>query len=149
MAGPSRRTSERVLVVAQVALSMVLVTGASLMVRTLDRLRHAELGFNPDGLALLNVSPEMGRLTRPQSVAYFDAAIRAVSSLPGVEAAAASHVMPLDFGGSRMTVHVDGYTPAPDEDTEINFARVTPTYFATLGLPLVQGRPFDERDRDG
>ena len=58
----SRRPGQRVLVVAQVALSMALLTGASMLVRTLDRLRHADLGFDPRRVAVLQVSPEMGRL---------------------------------------------------------------------------------------
>ncbi len=63
-AAGGRRPTQRVLVVAQVALSMALLTGASLLVRTLDRLRHADLGFDPRGVAVLQVSPEMGRLSR-------------------------------------------------------------------------------------
>jgi predicted permease len=146
---PLRPALQRTLVVAQVALSMALVAGAALLMRTVDRMRHADLGFDPRGVAVLQVSPEMGRLTRAQGLVYFDEAIRAVSALPGVESAAVSHVMPLDFGGSRMTVDVSGYRPAPDEDMELNFTRVTPKYFATMGIPLLQGRAFDDGDREG
>jgi putative ABC transport system permease protein len=144
-----RRPVQRVLVVAQVALSMALLTGASLLVRTLDRLRHADLGFDPRGVAVLQVSPEMGRLSRDAAGAYFEQAIRAVSALPGVESAAVAHVMPLDFGGSRTTIAVAGYSPTQGEDMEINFVRISPGYFDTLGLKLREGRAFDERDRDG
>ncbi len=144
-----RRPAQRALVVAQVALSMALLTGASLLVRTLDRLRHADLGFDPRGVAVLQVSPEMGRLSRDAAGAYFEQAIRAVSALPGVESAAVAHVMPLDFGGSRTTIAVAGYTPTQGEDMEINFVRISPGYFDTLGLKLREGRAFDERDRDG
>ena len=144
-----RRPAQRVLVVAQVALSMALLTGASLLVRTLDRLRHADLGFDPRGVAVLQVSPEMGRLSRDSAGAYFERAIRALSALPGVESAAVAHVMPLDFGGSRTTIAVAGYTPTQGEDMEINFVRISPGYFDTLGLRLRDGRAFDERDRDG
>ncbi len=67
-----RRPAQRVLVVAQVALSMALLTGASMLVRTLDRLRHADLGFDPHRVAVLQVSPEMGRLGRDAAAAYFE-----------------------------------------------------------------------------
>ena len=74
---------------------------------------------------------------------------RRVSSMAGVEKAAVAHVMPLDFGGSRTTVEIAGYVPRPDEDMELNFVRVTPAYFETLGIPLLQGRVFDDADRAG
>jgi macrolide transport system ATP-binding/permease protein len=147
--GRSRRPVQRALVVAQVALSMGLLTGASLLVRTLDRLRHADLGFDPRGIAVLQVSPEKAGLSRAVAGAYFDRAIREVTALPGVQGAAVAHVMPLDFGGSRTTISIAGYTPAPDEEMQINFVRISPGYFHTLGLPVREGRPFDERDRDG
>ena len=69
--------------------------------------------------------------------------------MPGVTDAAVAHVMPLDFGGSRTSLEIASYTPQKDEDMEFNFIRVTPSYFATLGFPLLQGRAFDDRDRDG
>jgi predicted permease len=144
-----RRGPQRALVVLQIALSMGLITGAALLVRTLDRLRHTDLGFDPRGVAVVQVSPEMGRLSRNQATAYFERATARAAALPGVAAAAVAHVMPLDFGGSRMTVGISGYTPAANEEMELNFVRVTPTYFRTLGLTLLQGRLFDDRDRDG
>jgi putative ABC transport system permease protein len=143
------RSAHRALVIVQVALSMALLTGGALLVRTLDRLRHADLGFNPRAVALVEVSPEMGRLSKDAAGAYFDDTIRRVSVLPGVSAAAIAHVMPLAFGGSRTSIEIEGYTPGRDEDMEMNFVRISPDYFRTLGLSILQGRPFDERDRVG
>jgi predicted permease len=143
------RSAHRALVIVQVALSMALVTGGALLVRTLDRLRHTDLGFNPRAVALLEVSPEMGRLSNDAAGAYFDETVRRVSAVPGVTAAAVAHVMPLAFGGSRTSIEIEGYTATRDEDMELNFVRISPDYFRTLGLPILQGRPFDERDRDG
>jgi len=59
------------------------------------------------------------------------------------------HGASVPFGGSRTTVEVSGYTPEAGEDMELNFTRVTPGYFAAMGVPVLQGRSFDERDRDG
>jgi predicted permease len=143
------RATQRTLVVVQVALSMALVTGGALLVRTLDRLRHTDLGFDPRALALIEVSPEMGRLSKDAAAVYFENAVGRVRALPGVTSAAVAHVMPLAFGGSRTSIEVDGYTPQRDEDMELNFVRVTPEYFRTLGLPVRHGRAFDDRDRDG
>jgi predicted permease len=66
-----------------------------------------------------------------------------------VRSVALAHVMPLAFGGSRTSIGIQGHAPGPDEDMEINFVRVSPGYFRTLGLALRDGRSFDERDRDG
>ncbi len=143
------RSAHRALVIVQVALSMALLTGGALLVRSLDRLRHTDLGFNPRAVALVEVSPEMGRLSNDAAGAYFDETIRRVRALPGVSAAAMAHVMPLAFGGSRTSIEIEGYTPGRDEDMELNFVRISPDYFRTLGLPMLQGRPFDDRDRDG
>jgi predicted permease len=143
------RLTQRILVVAQIALSMALLTGAALLVRTLDRLRHADLGYAARGLAVLQLSPEMARLSPPAAVGYFDRVIRTVSALPGVESAAVAHVMPLDFGGSRATIDIAGYAPAPGEEMGLNFVRISPGYFGTIGLPLRAGRAFDERDSVG
>jgi predicted permease len=143
----TRRLTHRLLVVVQIALSMALLTGASLLVRTLDRLRHTPLGFDTRGLAVLQVSPEMGRLSRDASSQYFDDVVRAVKAVPGVERVAIAHVMPFDFGGSRTSIEVAGYSPAADEDMELNFVRISPDYFATIGLPVRQGRAFDVSDR--
>ena len=56
-----------------------------------------------------------------------------MSALPGVESAAVAHVMPLDFGGSRATVGIAGYTPAPGEEMELNFVRISPDIFVPSG----------------
>jgi predicted permease len=145
----SRRYAQRGLVVVQVALSMALLTGASLLVRTLDRLRQTDLGFDARRVAVLEVSPEMARLTGPSIASYFDDSLRAVTAMPGIEAAGVASVMPLDFGGSRTSIEVAGYRAAPDEDMELNFVRVSPGYFSTLGIPIRQGRGFDDRDVAG
>ncbi len=148
-ASPARSTTQRALVVVQIALSMALVTGAALLVRTVDGLRHADLGFDPHGVAVVQLSPEMGRLPRERIPAYFDELVEAVRAVPGVTSAAVAHVMPLDFGGSRTSVEIAGYQPQAGEEMHVNFTRVTPGYFAAMGIPLLQGRPFDQRDRDG
>jgi predicted permease len=128
---------------------MALLTSASLLARTLDRLRHTDLGFDPRGLVVLQASPEMARLPRAAAARYFEESVRALQTAPGVRSAAVAHVMPLDFGGSRTSIEIAGYAPAANEDMEINFVRISPGYFQTIGLPLVDGRPFDERDGEG
>ncbi|HSC26928.1 MAG TPA: ADOP family duplicated permease [Vicinamibacterales bacterium] len=140
------RTPRRGLVAAQFALAMALVTGAALLVRTLENLRSTDLGFDASRIAVIEVAPATTSVDPAAARTYFDEALRRVSALPGVERAAVAHVMPLDFGGSRMSVDVQGYSPQPDEDMELNFVLVTPGYFDTMGIPVLQGREFDGRD---
>jgi predicted permease len=139
----TRRSLQRLLVAAQIALSMALLTGAGQLVRTLDRLRQTDLGFDSHAIALVQVSPESGKAT---PIDYFNETVRTLATVPGVERAAVAHVMPLDFGGSRMSIDIPNYKPGPDEDMELNIVRVTLGYFSTLGIPILQGRAFDERD---
>ena len=142
--GGAART-QRVLVVVQFALSMTLIAGAALLVRTVNELRGADLGFSRN-LVLVDVAPGQRGYTRDTLGRYYSAAFEKVHQVPGVEAAAIAHVMPLDFGGSRQTIAVAGYTPKADEDMELNNIRVSPKYFSVLEIPLVAGREFDERD---
>jgi predicted permease len=143
---PARRSTQRAMIVAQFALSMALVTGAALLVRTLMELRRTDLGFEARQVAVLEVAPGMAQIPTPQTPAYFDELLRAVRAVPGVVAAGVSHVMPLDFGGTRTGISVQGYQPSPDEDMELNVVRITPGYFEALGIPILQGRAFDSGD---
>jgi predicted permease len=143
---PARRSAQRAMIVAQFALSMALVTGAALLVRTLVELRRTNLGFDVHQVAVIEVAPGMAQIPMPRTPAYFDELLRAVRAVPGVDAAGVSHVMPLDFGGTRTGISVQGYQPSPDEDMGPNVVRITPGYFEALGIPILQGRAFDAAD---
>jgi predicted permease len=145
----TRRRTQQALIIGQFALSMAVLTGATLLVRTLVNLRTTDLGFDSKTLALVEVSPGMAHVDRQAASRYFESVNEAMRLLPGVRASAAAHVMPLDFGGSRTTIDVAGYKPGQDEDMELNFLRVSPGYFETLGIPLRQGRAFTAQDVDG
>jgi putative ABC transport system permease protein len=128
---------------------MALLVGAGLLVRTLHNLRTTDLGFNTADIVLAEVSPQMARMSPAATVRYLDDVVRSVRAVPGVQNAAVAHVMPLDFGGSRISVEIAGYVAKPDEEMELNVLRVSPGYFETLGLPLLAGRTFNESDVDG
>jgi putative ABC transport system permease protein len=141
--GGAGRT-QRVMVVVQFALSMTLVAGAALLVRTVSELRASDMGFARN-IALVSVSPG-GTFTAAEAARYFGLGVEQLRRIPGVEAVAVAAVMPLDFGGSRRTVSIPGYTPAAREDMELNYNRVSPEYFGVMHIPLVDGRVFDARD---
>ena len=141
----SRQRLQRVMVVVQFALSMTLLVGATLLVRSVWNLRATDLGFSTNVVAI-HVAPRDAQISGGAAAQYLNDVIARVASVPGVTAASAASVMPLDFGGSRMSVTVPGYTPAPDEDMELNYLRVAPAYFETMEIPIARGRTFDARD---
>jgi predicted permease len=144
----SRQSVQRALVVVQFALSMTLLVGAALLVRSVSNLRNTDLGFATN-VVMVEVAPGDARIQGPAAAQYVRQTVARVTATPGVEAAAAAHVVPLDFGGSRMTVGIPGYTPQPEEDMELNYLRVTPGYFDTLRIPVLRGRTFDDGDVAG
>lgn len=142
--GAGART-QRGMVIVQFAVTMTLVAGAALLVRTVDRLRTVDTGFSRD-VALVDVRLGPAGYTRDTLPRYYDRMFDAVRAVPGVEAAAIAHVMPLDFGGSRQTIEIDGYTPADGEDMELNTVRVSPGYFDVMRIPVLAGREFSALD---
>ncbi len=134
------------LLVGQFALALALMVAAALLLRTVAQLRALPAGFDTDRVALLTVDTAAASLTASQREAYLrDAAVR-LAAVPGVEAVGLARVIPVGFGGSRMTVVVPEYTPAADEDMELNYNLVGGDYFAAMGINLVDGRPFQPED---
>lgn len=129
------------LVVAQVALSLLLLISAALFYRGLGHARTLDPGFSiRDGaMAALDLLPNGYDAER--GAALHRALLARVTELPGVTAATVAYSMPLDIGGgSNMTVDVDGYQPHAGEEIDVHYNRVGPGYFETMGIPLVSGR---------
>jgi putative ABC transport system permease protein len=148
-AGPVTQRLRSGLIVVQFALCLALVVAATLLARTVYHLRTIPTGFDTEHVALLVVDPEAAQLDAVRTRSYLGNAIERLSRVPGVKAAGYGRVIPLGFGGSRSTISVPGYRAAPDEDMEINFNIISPTYFDAMGMGLVAGRPFDMRDVEG
>ena len=144
----TRQRVQGALVVVQFALSMTLLVSAALLVRSVSNLRNTDLGFTSD-VVMIEVAPGNARIQGPAVLHYIEQALARAIAVPGVESAAAAHVLPLDFGGSRMTLGIPGYAPQPGEDMEINYLRVTPGYFETMEIPVLRGRAFDRSDAPG
>jgi putative ABC transport system permease protein len=133
------------LVVAQLAISTVLVVGATLFLRTLVNLYSVERGFDSDGVMVVNV-----RSGRPYESARGFAVQRAIldhlKRLPGIRSASAANVLPIGGGLWTRGVQVEGYTFRADESDSVGFNVIAPDYFDTLNTPLILGREFNERD---
>ncbi len=136
------------LVVAQVALSLVLLIGAGLFVRSLQMALATNPGFNSTGVLLADLDLSLQGYDETQGLSLYARIIESVDSLPGVEAASVAAVVPVNPGGSRTTVEVEGYAPRPQEDMELNFNRVGPGYFRAMGIRIVQGRVFGDDSID-
>ncbi|HYU79046.1 MAG TPA: ABC transporter permease [Vicinamibacterales bacterium] len=137
------------LVVAQVALSMLLVAGAGLFARSLYNLRQLDPGFQTDSLITFHVDPSLNGYDQNRIKRYYDRLLHDLTSMPGVQSASLAQVAALTSSVSSRTVQVQGYTPKPDENMNPWTNEIAPDYFRTLGMPLVMGREFNERDVAG
>ena len=138
------------LVVAEVALSVVLLIGASLFVRTFMNMENMDAGFEAKPLMTMRfympgerydgISPKARRV---------EDIIQRIEAIPGIEAAAASNNIPLSGGGGGSVIVVDGRDTPPEGEPPIFYAGVTPHWFRTLGIPMLRGRDFtDAEGRD-
>ena len=136
------------LVVAEVAVSLVLLIGAGLLINSFLRLRHVDPGFRTDNLLTMSVVlPEQKYPDQARRSAFYDEMIRRVEALPGVRAAAVTNWIPLVSQGDSVGVSVEGRPdPAPGQRRPVVVTRVvSPHYFRAMGIQLLRGRDFDER----
>ena len=146
VAGTGHARLRKSLVVGQVALSLLLLIGAGLFIRSLRNLRESGAGIRPSNLISFTVDPSLNGYTGPRSRAFFSELNRNLSATAGVQSAALATNAILAGEEWDSTVNVEGYTSKPGEDMNPNFNCVSPGYFAALGVPLVEGRDFSERD---
>ena len=135
----------RGLVVAQVGLSLVLLTGAGLFLRSLGNLQHLDLGFRADHLMSFSIEPALNGYNAPRAVALFDSLQQRIRSLPGVTAIAATQLPLLSNDNWDLAIRVPGYQ-AKENDTAPNVSAVNPGYFSALGIALIAGREFRPSD---
>ncbi len=133
-----------VLVAAQIAVASVLLVSAGLLARSLTNAMNADLGFSTRQAVMSSIELP-STMTNEQAVAYYDALVADMRSVPGVERASVARVVPV-AGGSRRMFSVPGYVPRPGEDMELHINTVQRDYFATMGMPAVQGRLFEPSD---
>ena len=147
VAGGGRQARmRRALVVGQVAMSMLLLAGAGLFARSLHNLRSVDPGFRAESLISFSVDPFLSGYDRKRSLLLFERLQKELAAVPGVRHVSMSEIGALTGNGWGMTVRVDGYNQKEGEDMNPNFDGVGPGYFATMGIPLVRGREFSERD---
>ena len=148
-AGPGRRlTLGRTLVVVQVALSLLLVSGAGLLARTLWNLLQLDLGFNREHVLTVRIDPRSAGFTAAQLPSLYAQMVERVRAVPGVQSAGIALSSIAGGGTISSGINVPGYTPGPRENMSIDENYVDPGYFETVGMRLVDGRDFDVRDTE-
>jgi predicted permease len=146
-ASPRRARIRQTLVVAQVALSLILLVSAGLFLRTLQNAQALDPGFSTRTGLLASIDLLPAGYDAPRGRAFFRDLLSRVRELPGVEAASVATKVPLGFGGNSDTgASIDGYTPAPNEEISIYYNRVGSHYLKTMGIALVAGREFTDLD---
>ncbi|MCI0436325.1 MAG: ABC transporter permease, partial [Gemmatimonadetes bacterium] len=141
------------LIVAETALAVVLLVGAGLLLRSFLQLSAVELGFDPRGVQVFNLSlPTAKYQTPPQRAAFVETLVTRAAAMPGVSAAGAIFGLPLtDFAYTISMSTLDGRRLDNDEQMarSLQVRVVTPDYFKAMGIPVVGGRSFDAADRLG
>ncbi len=146
--GRSRRFHIRsLLVVGQVAVSLTLLVASGLLVKDFANLLHFNPGFRTDHLLTMVLSPGLVRVQEPQARAFYRQLVDRVQTLPGVRSVALGQHIPLGFTSSSSNVKVEGYEMPKDQRTlSIGSNVVDEHYFATMRIPVLNGRAFDQRD---
>jgi predicted permease len=147
-ASPGRRFGlGPMLVVAQVAVSIVLIVGGLLLSRSLLASQRLDLGFRPDGIGMATVGLDFNGYSPERGQQFYDLAQQRIARLPGVESVALSERMPLSNNVQTTQIVIDGHPEmTPATGLSIDATQVSATYFQTIGVRLTEGRVFDDRD---
>lgn len=144
----SRQSARRGLATAEIAISLLLLVGAGLMIRTIRRLQQVDPGFHGDGVLSFTLGLPAKQYSEPQQVLFFDQLLARLQALPQVQSAAATSSLYLQ-GGNYLSFQVQGKPPKPGEGPDAFTEFVTPDFLRTVGVRLVRGRSFTAGDRDG
>jgi len=141
----SRSRLGKALVVAQVAISIVLLVAAGLFLRTVTNLRHVDVGFEADNLLLVPVSPGIAKYEPPRMQNLFAQLLDELPHIPGIRAVTASNPALLSGSTNRTSVFIQGKAQPTDKNS-VNRLVIAPNFFSAMGIRLVAGRAFTDRD---
>ena len=136
-------------VAAQIFLSVLLLGGAGLFVRTLNNLRHEQVGFRTDNLIQFGLEPSGSGYGEERSVAIVNSSIDALRQIPGVVSVAGTNDPELVGDSETSNYSIQGYKAAEDEKMNFEQPRITSGYFSTIGQPILAGREFTNADTKG
>jgi predicted permease len=136
------------LVVSQIAVSLLLLVGVGLFVRTLRNLQEVDPGFNPENVLLFTVEPHLVGYKGARFVNLYKELLESIQAVPGVRAASTSRFAPLTPAGVNNTISIPGYVPLPGENQTVQENIVGPNFFQAMGAPLLLGRDFTFQDAE-
>ena len=147
---PRRSWGRAALIGLEAALSMALLVGAALLIRSFYALQLTDPGFDPARVVTTRLSPPSARYPAgPVLAGFYDRVLERVQALPGVELASVVDWLPVSGFGASVPFRL---TPSGSQNLQATLAEIRvvgPDYFRTMGIPVVAGRPFDRRDLDG
>ena len=142
----SRWSLRKLVVIGEVALSLLLLAGAGMIVRSLLKLRDVNPGFNQDRVLLFRVDPTLVGYRGSRLANLYKQLTDAVATLPGVRSVSLSAVPPMSRGQWRTGLFVQGHLPGSNENTTVAWNLIGPNFFRTLEIPLLRGRDFAPQD---
>ena len=146
-AGLQTNRTRGLLVIVEVALALVLLVGAGLLMQSFVRLQQVALGFDPRDVLTFNVAMPTDNNTSPQQIAgFYQQLAERLRALPGVVNASVVFQLPLSGSGATTGLTIEGQPAHPSDRPDGVIHMVDPDYFRTMGIPMVKGRGFTERD---
>lgn len=148
MAGSGNNRIRSLLVITEIAFSLILLMGAGLLINSFLRLRNVDPGFRSDNLLTMKVElPESKYPDKTRRSAFYTDLVHRVESLPGVRSAAVATNLPLTYNGDSIPIGVEGRPdPAPDQRPDVVTRIISPDYFRTMSIRLLKGREFSEQE---
>ncbi|HXJ06883.1 MAG TPA: ABC transporter permease [Candidatus Acidoferrum sp.] len=156
--GAGRRSRLRsVLVSSQVALSLVLLVVAGVTVRKMQKIVSADPGFNTGNLLMMSISPSLQGYSEPQAQHFYEELLERVGRIPGIQSASLAATVPPEDWSSRVSIFYEGQVPPLgyyrghefEVGIRVDMNNVAPNYLQTMGIPILEGRDFTERDQPG
>ena len=145
--GARRNFTRALLVVGELAFAVMLLVGAGLLIQSLWRLRHVRPGLDPTNILTFSVAVPEARYPTDKQAEFFQNLKARIQALPGVQATSA--ILPLPLSGDRFSIsfEIDGRPVAKKDQPSADFFNVAPGYFRSMGIPLLKGRDFTDRDQ--
>jgi putative ABC transport system permease protein len=145
-AGRSRYGLRSSLVIVEMALALILLVSAGLLIRSLIRLQNVNPGFDPHNVMTASLDLPDAKYSDPKKAEFFRELTPLLNALPGVQSAAAVFPLPMSGDEIRTSFQIEGRPVAKSDEPHTSIRGVTPNYFGTMRIPLLQGRDFTERD---